>query len=414
MDKPFLRLLDKIEEYEYKSLVWGDIHGSLSEDDVIRFAEELCGEDCEADKLLDDLINKGDLETLRKKKKEYVDIMNDLRLDLNQINNGITLLDENEQIQVISKFNVIEKEFKTYVKLQATLKTRKNVVILSEFQGQLKNLFVIEGQLVKKGALLAEINDSGLEEQLDQMLIQANFTKDNFDRVKRLWEKNIGSEMQFLKAKSDFEKSKKMVEQIRDQLSKTKIYAPFNGEIDEIISNLGSNLVPGSPILRVVNLDIIYAEAQVPEKYVSSISLGTEAIVSIPLLNKEVTSKIVQTGNFINPNNRTFRIEAPVENKDKRIKQNLNARIKIKNYSNSKAKVVPLRVLREDASGKPYLYKLVTTDKKDIFLTVKSFVEIGNSYNEEIEITTGLSLGDVIVLEGANNVEDNQRVRVIE
>ena len=363
---------------------------------------------------INDLINKGDLETLKKKKKEYVDLMNDLRLDLNDINNGIMLLDENEQIQVISKFNVIEKEFTTYVELQANLKSRKNVVILSEFQGALKNLFVREGQLVKKGELLAEVNDSGLKEQLDQMLIQANYTKDNFDRVKRLWEKNIGSEMQFLKAKSDFETNNKMVEQIRDQLSKTKIYAPFDGEIDEIISNLGSNLVPGSPILRVVNLDIIYAEAQVPEKYVSSIELGTEALVSIPLLNKEVTSKIVQSGNFINPNNRTFRVEAPVENKDKRIKQNLNARIKIKNYSNIKALVVPLRVIREDASGRPFIYKLVETDKKDILLTVKIFVETGANNDEEIEITKGLSIGDIIVLEGANNVEDNQRVRVIE
>ena len=363
---------------------------------------------------INDLINKGDLETLKKKKKEYVDLMNDLRLDLNEINNGIMLLDENEQIQVISKFNVIEKEFITYVELQANLKSRKNVVILSEFQGALKNLFVREGQLVKKGELLAEINDSGLKEQLDQMLIQANYTKDNFDRVKRLWEKNIGSEMQFLKAKSDFETNNKMVEQIRDQLSKTKIYAPFDGEIDEIISNLGSNLVPGSPIVRVVNLDIIYAEAQVPEKYVSSIELGTEALVSIPLLNKEVTSKIVQSGNFINPNNRTFRVEAPVENKDKRIKQNLNARIKIKNYSNIKALVVPLRVIREDASGRPFIYKLVETDKKDILLTVKIFVETGANNDEEIEITKGLSIGDIIVLEGANNVEDNQRVRVIE
>ena len=363
---------------------------------------------------INDLINKGDLETLKKKKKEYVDLMNDLRLDLNDINNGIILLDENEQIQVISKFNVIEKEFTTYVELQANLKSRKNVVILSEFQGTLKNLFVREGQLVKKGELLAEVNDSGLKEQLDQMLIQANYTKDNFDRVKRLWEKNIGSEMQFLKAKSDFETNNKMVEQIRDQLSKTKIYAPFDGEIDEIISNLGSNLVPGSPILRVVNLDIIYAEAQVPEKYVSSIELGTEALVSIPLLNKEVTSKIVQSGNFINPNNRTFRVEAPVENKDKRIKQNLNARIKIKNYSNIKALVVPLRVIREDASGRPFIYKLTETDKKDILLTVKIFVETGANNDEEIEITKGLSIGDIIVLEGANNVEDNQRVRVIE
>jgi RND family efflux transporter MFP subunit len=220
--------------------------------------------------------------------------------------------------------------------------------------------------------------------------------------------------MQFLKAKSDFETSNKMVEQIRDQLSKTKIYAPFDGEIDEIISNLGSNLVPGSPILRVVNLDKIYAEAQVPEKYVSSIELGTEALVSIPLLNKEVTSKIVQSGNFINPNNRTFRVEAPVENQDKRIKQNLNARIKIKNYINLKALVVPLRVIREDASGNPFIYKLVTTDKKDVFLTVKIFVETGANNDEEIEITKGLSIGDIIVLEGANNVEDNQRVRVIE
>ena len=363
---------------------------------------------------INDLINKGDLETLKKKKKEYVDLMNDLRLDLNDINNGIMLLDENEQIQVISKFNVIEKEFTTYVELQANLKSRKNVVILSEFQGALKNLFVREGQLVKKGELLAEINDSGLKEQLDQMLIQANYTKDNFDRVKRLWEKNIGSEMQFLKAKSDFETNNKMVEQIRDQLSKTKIYAPFDGEIDEIISNLGSNLVPGSPILRVVNLDIIYAEAQVPEKYVSSIELETEALVSIPLLNKEVTSKIVQSGNFINPNNRTFRVEAPVENKDKRIKQNLNARIKIKNYSNIKALVVPLRVIREDASGRPFIYKLAETDKKDILLTVKIFVETGANNDEEIEITKGLSIGDIIVLEGANNVEDKQRVRVIE
>ena len=363
---------------------------------------------------INDLINKGDLETLKKKKKEYVDLMNDLRLDLNDINNGIMLLDENEQIQVISKFNVIEKEFTTYVELQANLKSRKNVVILSEFQGALKNLFVREGQLVKKGKLLAEINDSGLKEQLDQMLIQANYTKDNFDRVKRLWEKNIGSEMQFLKAKSDFETNNKMVEQIRDQLSKTKIYAPFDGEIDEIISNLGSNLVPGSSILRVVNLDIIYAEAQVPEKYVSSIELGTEALVSIPLLNKEVTSKIVQSGNFINPNNRTFRVEAPVENKDKRIKQNLNARIKIKNYSNIKALVVPLRVISEYASGRPYIFKLAETDKKDILLTVKTFVETGANNDQEIEINKGLSVGDIIVLEGANNVEDNQRVRVIE
>ena len=364
---------------------------------------------------IESLIESGDLEELKKRKKEYVDAMNTMKVELNEINDGISLLDENERLTLVSKYEIQQTIFNTYIEAQANLKTRKNILILPEFQGTLEKVFVSEGQKVKKGQLLAEINDSGLNEQYEQMVIQAEFAKENFERTQRLWDNNIGSEMQYLKSKTDYEASKKMVDQMKDRLSKTKIYAPFDGEIDEIISNVGSNLIPGvSQILRLVNLDIIYAESFVSEKYISFIGEGTEAIVQIPLLNMDYRSSVNQTGNFINPSNRTFRIEVPVENFDNRIKQNLDAKIKINIYKKDDAIVIPLRIVREDALGKNFVYVMSEDNKEGVYLTSKQFITLGNKSEDKVEVTEGLDLGDIVVLEGAYSVEDFQRVKLID
>ena len=364
---------------------------------------------------IESLIESGDLEELKKRKKEYVDAMNTMKVELNEINDGISLLDENERLTLVSKYEIQQTIFNTYIEAQANLKTRKNILILPEFQGTLEKVFVSEGQEVKKGQLLAEINDSGLNEQYEQMVIQAEFAKENFERTQRLWDNNIGSEMQYLKSKTDYEASEKMVDQMKDRLSKTKIYAPFDGEIDEIISNVGSNLIPGvSQILRLVNLDIIYAESFVSEKYISFIGEGTEAIVQIPLLNMDYRSSVNQTGNFINPSNRTFRIEVPVENFDNRIKQNLDAKIKINIYKKDDAIVIPLRIVREDALGKNFVYVMSEDNKEGVYLTSKQFITLGNKSEDKVEVTEGLNLGDIVVLEGAYSVEDSQRVKLID
>ncbi len=360
------------------------------------------------------LIDNGDLDGLKKRKKEYVDTMNTMQVELNEINDGIAFLDENEKLTLVTNYEIKEKVFNSYMEAQANLKTRKNVLILPEFQGTLEQIFVNEGQNVKKGKLLAEINDSGLKEQLEQLTIQANFAKENFERTERLWNNNIGSEIQFLKSKTDFESSQKMVEQMKDRLAKTKIYAPFDGEVDEIISNQGSNLIPGvSQILRLVNLDKIYAEASVSEKYISFIEEGTEAIVQVPLLGKEIKSQIIQTGNFINPSNRTFRVEVPVENIDNKIKQNLDAKIKINIYSKKDAVVIPLRIVREDASSRNFVYVMNQDVKEGVYVTAKTFISLGNKNNTDVEVTEGLKIGDMLVLEGASIVEDSQRVKLI-
>ena len=360
------------------------------------------------------LIEDGDLEELKKRKKEYVGVMNSMQVELNEINNGISFLDENEKLTLVSSFEIKAKIFNSYIEAQANLKTRKNVLILPEFQGTLEQIFVSEGQKVKKGQLLAEINDSGLKDQVDQLIIQANFAKENFERTERLWNNNIGSEIQYLKSKTDFESGQKMVEQMKDRLSKTMIYAPFEGEIDEIISNQGSNLIPGvSQILRLVNLDKIYAEASVSEKYIAYIDKGTNAIVKVPLLGREIVSEIIQTGNFINPSNRTFRVEVPVENIDNKIKQNLDAKIKINIYSKQDAVVIPLRIVREDASGKNFVYVMSEDIKEGVYITSKTFISLGNKNSTEVEVIEGLKIGDALVLEGANIVEDSQRVKII-
>ena len=340
--------------------------------------------------------------------------MNSMQVELNEINNGISFLDESEKLTLVSSFEIKAKIFNSYIEAQANLKTRKNVLRLPELQGTLEQIVVSEGQKVKKGQLLAEINDSGLKDQVDQLIIQANFAKENFERTERLWNNNIGSEIQYLKSKTDFESSQKMVEQMKDRLSKTKIYAPFEGEIDEIISNQGSNLIPGvSQILRLVNLDKIYAEASVSEKYIAYIDKGTNAIVQVPLLGREIVSEIVQTGNFINPSNRTFRVEVPIENIDNKIKQNLDAKIKINIYSKQDAVVIPLRIVREDASGKNFVYVMSEDIKEGVYITSKTFISLGNKNSTEVEVIDGLKIGDTLVLEGANIVEDSQRVNII-
>ena len=363
---------------------------------------------------VESLIENKDLDELKKRKDEYVNAMNAMKLELNEINSGIAFLDENERLTLVSKYEIKEQIFNSYLEAQANLKTRKNILVLPEFQGTLEKIFVDEGQNVSKGKLLAEINDSGLKEQLDQLIIQRDFAKENYERIQRLWKNNIGSEIQFLKSKSDFESIQKGVDQMRDMLSKTKIYAPFAGVVDEIIANPGSNLIPGvTNVLRIVNLEDVYAEAFVSEKYISTISNGTEAIVKIPLLDKEIKSEVTQTGNFIDPNNRTFRIEIPVDNSDKRIKQNLDAKIKINTYKKDNAIVIPLRIIREDAEGKNYIY-IMDEDKKDgVFITRKAVIKIGNKSNTDAEVLEGLNFGETIVLEGANLVEDLQRVKLI-
>jgi multidrug efflux pump subunit AcrA (membrane-fusion protein) len=172
--------------------------------------------------------------------------------------------------------------------------------------------------------------------------------------------------------------------------------------------------MPGqTPVLRVVNLNEMYIEANIPERYVSAIKSGTEAIVEIPMLGKNYLTQIRQTGSFINPNNRSFRVEAPLANSDKMIKPNLSCRLKIKDYSNPKALMIPQNIIKENAKGDKYIFKLKPGKKEGVYTTEKVFIKLGKKSMNKIEVIEGIKTGALILDKGALIVEDKQRVRKI-
>ena len=359
-------------------------------------------------------IENSSLEELNAQKTSYTQQIEKLTSKLETVNTAIAALGGSEKRALITAFATETSLFEHNIEVQANIKTRQNVLMYPEFAGRLIKLYVAEGQSVKKGALLAVIDDAGIQDQLEQMQLQLELAKTTFERTQRLWEQQIGSEMMFLEAQTRYKAAQKQVDQMRQQLAKTKIYAPFNGIIDEIPARLGSNLAPGvTPILRIINLKGMYAEADVPETYLTNITKGRKATVTIPVVNQTQTTTIQQTGNFITPSNRTFRVEAALENPENLIKPNLNARLSVVDYTNPEALMVPLRVIRENASGSTYVFVLSQPESDNGYTTEKRIVELGKSKQELIEVLTGLSPGDLIVDEGVSTLVEDQKVKRI-
>ena len=355
-----------------------------------------------------------DLNGLKFQKEEMIKQINILKKKLKDIDQQILQLDPNEKLPIVTSYKIIPENFNHHIEVQGNIKTRQNVLLYPEYSGSLIQIYVKEGQNVKKGTQLAQIDDAGLRNKLEQLKIQLNLSKITYERQQRLWNKNIGSEMQLLQAKTTYLSQLESITQLKKQLLKTQIRAPFSGTIDEIIANTGSNLIPGqTPVFRVVNLNNMYVEASIPERYISEIKLTTEAIVEIPVLRKTYSTQIRQIGNFINPNNRSFRVEAPLVNSQNNIKPNLTCKLKIKDYSNPNALMIPLGVIKENSKGDKYIFKLEALNKEGVFITKKTFIELGKKSIDKVEVTKGIKLGELILNEGAAIVDENQRVREI-
>ncbi|MDB4304239.1 efflux RND transporter periplasmic adaptor subunit, partial [Desulfosarcina sp.] len=159
----------------------------------------------------------------------------------------------------------------------------------------LTNVYVKEGQKVNKGQILAKIDDGGLSQQLTLLQIQTDLAKTTFERQERLWKQNIGSEIQYLQAKSSYEAQAQAVAQLKQQVSKTTVRAPFSGTIDDVITEQGSVVAAGqSQLMRIINLDDMYIETDIPESYVTNVVKGKEVTVEFPILGKTIDSKITE------------------------------------------------------------------------------------------------------------------------
>ena len=359
------------------------------------------------------LIEKGTLEQLRAKRTELVAQSDELRKELELLDKAIGEKDTNEKLALITTFPAKDTIFNHYVELQATVQTKENLMLNAEYGGILQQVYVTEGQKVSKGQTLARIDDGGLSSQLAQMETQAALAKTTFERQQNLWNQKIGSEIQFLQAKTNYNSQLKSLAQMKAQIAKTVIRAPFSGTIDEIATDRGSVVGPGTPVMRIVSLGNMYLEAEVPEKNIGSVKKGSDVIVEFPVLGETLNTKVTQASNYINPENRSFTIQVAVPNKNGKIKPNLSSKIQIKDYSNPKAITVPTSIISENADGEQFLYIAQNPDKDGNAIAKRVIVKVGLSQGELVEIVDGIKDGDLIISEGARSVKDGQKVSII-
>ncbi len=365
-------------------------------------------------KSVDTIIAKGDLETIRAKKGEVIIQKEALVKELELLDEAIAKLDTDTKFPLVTVHTAKDTVFNHYTELQGSVATKNMVVIYPEYAGTLTKVYVKEGQQVHKGQLLAKIDDGGLSQQLAQLQIQTDLAKTTFERQERLWNQKIGSEIQYLQAKSNYEAREKAVSQLRSQFGKTMVRAPFSGVIDDVITEQGSVVAPGqSQLMRIVNLNNMYIEAEVPESHLATITLGKNVEVYFPVLNRTIDAKIRQVGNFINPNNRSFKVEIAVPNIDKLIKPNLTAKLKINDYTNENAILIPLSIISEDANGEQYVYITSEKDTENIAEAKRVNIKTGKTQGDYIEVLEGILNGDAIIEEGARSVSDGQKVKIL-
>ncbi|MDB4061018.1 efflux RND transporter periplasmic adaptor subunit [Vicingaceae bacterium] len=364
-------------------------------------------------KSIDSLIEEGNLEALQEKKAELNAQLREQQAQMKQIETYIASKDSTKKLPLVSLYKIESQNFSHFVELQGSVETDQNIVVYPEYSGTLLSFKVGMGDKVLKGQTVAVIDDGGLRKQLAQVEQMAKLSKTTYEKRKRLWDQKIGSEMEYLGSETQYLADIEMVNQIQEQVAKTVVTAPFTGIIDETIADEGQIVSPGAtPLFRIVNLSNMFIKADVPEKYLSSIKKGRMVKVDLPILDTIIETSIEKVSNYINPANRTYRVEVSVPNKDGMIKPNLTAKLMINDYRNQQAILIPQSIISENSEGKQYVYR-TASNNDNTAVVHKAFIETGVKQGDFIEVLSGLDINDAVVQEGARTVKDNQEVEII-
>jgi RND family efflux transporter MFP subunit len=358
-----------------------------------------CGE-----KSTDDLIKDKNITELKNRKAT-------IQSELEKID--AALLNGNkapETEALVSVQTIKDTVFNHYLVIQGNVNTKENILVQPEFSGTLTTLNVKAGQRVSKGQILGKVDDAGMSQQLASIENQYALAKTTFERQKNLWDKKIGSEIQFLQAQAQMISAQKSVAQMRAQIAKTVIRAPFSGTIDDVFVERGQVVAPSPQgLMQIVNLSNMYVSTTVPETYIGKLKVGTVVDVFLTSLGKTYKGKVRQVANFINPSNRSFGIEVSVPNPDNLLRPNQVAKLKIIDYTVNNAIIVPTNVVQEDGEHNKFVFIATNVNGKK-GVAKKVVVKVGKSSDNVTEILSGLTANDVIVTEGANNIADGMKL----
>ena len=312
---------------------------------------------------------------------------------------------------LITTQTITTEDFNRYTQVQASVISDSEAFASSETGGRLLSVRVKEGDYVKRGQLIATVDLKAISDQKAELETSMSLAKDVYDRQKRLWDQNIGSEIQYLQAKNNYERLQKSLTTIETQIAKANVYSPISGIVDREFLKAGEMASPGAPIVQLFNPNILKISADVPESYLGKINRGDDVEINFPAINKRMDKKVSMLGRTIDPSNRTFKVEVTSGSEGGMLKPNLLAELKFNDYTKKDAIVVPLEIVQEEVNGQKYVYVATQKDGKDV--AQKNYVTIGEGYEGNIIIEEGLQPGDQIIIEGARSVTSGDAVKNI-
>lgn len=391
------------------------------------------------DEKLETLIKNKDVKGLQAYKERQKAKMDSLNLVLGQIDTNLNKLGVSDvasgyvQVQKLGLSNFVHS-----IEIQGNVTTDQDVMVQPQFAGTL-TLYVRKGQHVGRGQVIGRVAAGGLDDQYKQAQIQvstikaqlgaaqssANLARIAYEKQSSLWRQKIGSEFQMLQAKANYDAAMKQVaglqssvaatqsaaNAVKANLAKTAIVAPFSGVIDDVITQSGQVVGPGANIVKLISLGTMRVEANVPETYLAKVRPGTPVKIFLPALNKTLNSSVRLVGNYINPANRTFKIEIPVSGEGGVVKPNLMAQVQIQDYVNPNSIQIPAQYVYEDAAKRKYVF-IATNIQGENAVAKKVLVNVGEKSENSVEISTGLNAGDTVILDGSKNLTDGQKIKI--
>lgn len=348
---------------------------------------------------------------LKEKQKE----LREVEKLIAQLESEINTLDPNSKKEapktLVTTDKVQVKDFERYVDIQSNVQSDDVVMASSETGGRLTKVTVDEGAYVKRGQLIATVDLETIDKQIDELNTALSLASDVYERQKRLWDQNIGSEIQYLQAKNNKERLEKSLETARFQLTKGNVYAPITGVVDMVFLKTGEMSAPGTPIVQILNTGKVKVVADVPEKFLKSVRKGQLVKMRFPALDRETEARVSLVGSSINPANRTFKVEVDIPNRDGLLKPNLLASMAIEDFAQDNAVVIPLDNVQQEVGGKSYVF-VQEENEEGQSVAKKIYVKTGESYNGEIIITEGLKGGEALIIKGARGLANNELIQV--
>jgi membrane fusion protein (multidrug efflux system) len=312
-----------------------------------------------------------------------------------------------EKVKTVVASPVLVSNFQHFVESTGRLEAENNVFVSPQMGGAITKIFVKVGDYVAKGQKIATLDNSILRNSIQEVQLQLETAKTIFERQKNLWDQKIGTEIQYIQAKSSVESLERRIVTLRSQDGMNVVLSPISGVVDEVRLKEGEIAAPGLGILRVVNLNDLKVVANISDTYAGTISKGNMISIKFPDLNKEFKATISYVSQTINPSSRTFTVEAKVPNMDKSLKPNLSAIVSINDQSKGGAIVIPQNLVQNTEQG-AIVYVIELEGNKKVARS--RVVTSGLTYDGKVEIKSGLKVGDVLITEGYQEIVDGQLV----